>query len=554
MLRLVSPRLLLRSRAGASLQAFRTAPMSTVPSWATVDPYTMSGDAPGQGANLINGQWSSATASSKAVVDPMNGEEFFNYPNLSLEEAKPLVDQMLAVPKSGLHNPLKNPNRYLELGNMCQAVADEMTKPEVEQFFAKLIQRVVPKSDAQCTGEVAAVRQWIASFGGDQVRMLASSEALPGDHFGQETRSYRWPYGRVGVVTPFNFPLEIPALQSMSAQFMGNLPFVKVDEKVAVVYEQFLRLLIHCGCPAEHYTFAYTDGPTTNQILIDFDCRVLLFTGSQGVAEKLCRDLHGKVKLEDAGFNWKIFGPDAQDQDYVAWQCDQDAYALAGQKCSAESILFIHENWEAEKFVSKMGERAATRSLEDMTNVPVLTWSNVQIQAHVDNILKIPGSKVSFGGKPITGDLAAKVPEQYGTFEPTAVWVPIEEVLNRDNFDTISLELFGPVQVVTEYKDEHLDDILALFEEMDDHLTASVVSNDPAFTNKVLANTINGTTYAGIRARNTGAPVQHWFGPAGDPRAGGIHTKDAIRYVYSCHREIINDQVVPGEWVTPKAT
>lgn len=52
-----------------------------------------------------------------------------------------------------------------------------------------------------------------------------------------------------------------------------------------------------------------------------------------------------QVYLEDAGFDWKILGPDVTNFDYVAWQCDQDAYAATGQKCSAQSILFQHSNW-----------------------------------------------------------------------------------------------------------------------------------------------------------------------------------------------------------------
>ena len=54
-----------------------------------------------------------------------------------------------------------------------------------------------------------------------------------------------------------------------------------------------------------------------------------------------------QVFLEDAGFDWKILGPDVAHQDYVAWTCDQDAYACSGQKCSAQSILFMHANWAA---------------------------------------------------------------------------------------------------------------------------------------------------------------------------------------------------------------
>lgn len=53
---------------------------------------------------------------------------------------------------------------------------------------------------------------------------------------------------------------------------------------------------------------------------------------------------------------------------------------------------------------------------------------------------------------------------------------------------------------------------------------------------QVLGSTVNGTTYAGLRARTTGAPQNHWFGPAGDPRAAGIGTPEAIRLVWCAQR------------------
>ena len=43
----------------------------------------------------------------------------------------------------------------------------------------------------------------------------------------------------MAVIAPFNFPLEIPALQVMGALFMGNRPLVKVDSKVSVVFEPY---------------------------------------------------------------------------------------------------------------------------------------------------------------------------------------------------------------------------------------------------------------------------------------------------------------------------
>lgn len=65
-------------------------------------------------------------------------------------------------------------------------------------------------------------------------------------------------------------------------------------------------------------------------------------------------------------------------------------------------------------------------------------------------------------------------------------------------------------QVVTEYTAEELPVVLEACERMENHLTAAVVSNDAHFKQQVLAHTLNGTTYVGIRARTTGAPQNHW--------------------------------------------
>ena len=102
-------------------------------------------------------------------------------------------------------------------------------------------------------------------------------------------------------------------------------------------------MLHHVGLPKTDLDYIYCDGPVMNETLVQGDARMTLFTGSQAVADKLTIDLKGRVKLEDAGFDWKILGPDPAALDYVAWQSDQDAYAFSGQKCSAQSILFVHQ-------------------------------------------------------------------------------------------------------------------------------------------------------------------------------------------------------------------
>ena len=114
---------------------------------------------------------------------------------------------------------------------------------------------------------------------------------------------------------------------------------------------------------------------------------------------------NGKVRIEDAGFDWKILGPDCPATtspgmvDYVAWQSDQDAYACSGQKCSAQSICFVHENWEKAGFYQRIKTLAQRRSLGDLTVGPVLTRTTEQMLQHTAALANIPGAEVLFGGK-----------------------------------------------------------------------------------------------------------------------------------------------------------
>lgn len=509
-------------------------------SWATVDPAALSGSKPGQAYNCVNGEWTGAKE-EKMLPDPLTGEPFISYPTVAPgEETRPFVDSLRAVPKTGLHNPLKNPERYLLYGAVSARMAQELAKPEVADFFARLIQRVAPKHYAQAMNEVTVTRIFLENFSGDQVRFLARSFGIPGDHPGQQSVGYRWPFGPVGLITPFNFPLEIPALQLMGALYMGNKPLLHVDRRVSIVAEHFVRLLQHCGAPAADTDFLHGDGKVVGGILKEAQVRSTLFTGSQAVAEHLVQDLKGKVFLEDAGFDWKVLGPDVAHEAYVAWQCDQDAYACSGQKCSAQSMLFMHSNWAKAGLEKRLAERASRRKMEDLSIGPVLSWTTERMLGHVEALLKIPGARLAWGGKALEGH---SIPEVYGAIQPTAVHVPLAEMLKDEaTWQLVNTELFGPFQVITEYDDSTLPLVLEAIERMQQHLTCAVVSNDRLFQQKVLANSVNGTTYTGIRGRTTGAPQNHWFGPCGDPRGAGIGTPEAIKLVWSAHREIVTDE------------
>ena len=513
--------------------------MADLTSFATLDPVNgMNKQNPGKVLNLVNGKWAKTSKLRKDIPDPLTGDYFLDIPET--EQFLDFIKSFDSCPKSGMHNPLKNVERYLMLGEVCAKASELMRDKKIEEFFCRLIQRVMPKSYKQCLGEVTVTRVFLENFSGDNVRFLARSFSNPGDHIGQESSGYRWPFGAVSVIAPFNFPLEIPALQVLGALFMGNRPLVKVDSKVSAVFEQFIRLLISCGLPPSDLDIINCRGEIMGDLIKQSKdkLRLVQFTGSKEVADKIAVETKGKVKIEDAGFDWKIIGPDYDNKwlDHVAWQCDEDAYNASGQKCSAQSLLFIHKNWE-ESLIPRLKELALKRELEDLNIGPVLTWNNRQLLDHIESLLRISEAECLFGGKELNKN---SIPQVYGSIQPTAIKIPIRELLGK-NFIQITKEVFGPFQVIIVYEDNDLDIVKECLEQISQNLTAAIVSNDMHFQQELLANTVNGTTYTGMLARTTGAPQNHWFGPSGDPRSAGIGTPEAIVNTWSGHREIIKD-------------
>lgn len=530
----------------------------SVPLFATMDPDLIGEKQIGFCENLVNGRWMRGSKGQvEQIPDPLNGQPMLEICEVTEADLPACVASFSQCPKYGMHNPIHNVQRYLQYGAISFKAAQMLAQPEVEHFFARLIQRTSPKSYGQAQGEVVVTRKFLENFTGDNVRFLAKSFGVPGDHAGQYSHGHRYPFGPVAIIAPFNFPLEIPVLQLMGALYMGNRPVLKVDSKVSVVMDQFLRLLHACGMPKEDVDFINCSGPVMEKFLLEGQPRTTLFTGSSRVAERLAVALKGKVRLEGGGFDWKILGPDVPDSqhtvDYVSHVCDQDANACSGQKCSAQSMVFVHENWTRTNIYDNLSQLASERNFKDLTVGPTLTVTSETLRNHIKNLLEIPGAELMYGGEEIDGGKHS-IPTRYGAFKPTAVKVPLKEMMaSPERFHLVTKEMFAPFTIITEYNEESLNMMLDCVERIDEHLTAAIVSNDLAFQRAVISRSVNGTTYVGIRARTTGAPQNHWFGPAGDPRAAGIGTREAIQITWSCHREIIHDtQPIPATWTTPK--
>ena len=98
-----------------------TCPM---PSWATVNPAEMGkSSTPYAVSNLVDGQWTKAE-STMTIPHPLdkNAHPIFTIPDTQVSELGPFYDSLRKVSKSGLHNPLKNPERYVQYGEISRKV------------------------------------------------------------------------------------------------------------------------------------------------------------------------------------------------------------------------------------------------------------------------------------------------------------------------------------------------------------------------------------------------------------------------------------------------
>lgn len=499
--------------------------------------------------NLINGKWST-TKKTKTIVSPIDGHAMFQTPDTKKDEIEPFISFLNSCPEGGLHNPFKNTERYRSYGLVFAKTANLLSNNFFADYFARLIQSVMPKSYAQAYDEVAVTRDALYNLSGDGVRDCAVWTGVPGDRFGQRAEEHRFPHGPVVIIAPFNFPLEIPALQLAGALAMGNKVLIKGASVADVVIEQFIRMLLSCGMPRNDVALIHCDGATMEEIIRQTHPAMTQFTGSSKVAERLTFLTRGKIKIEDSGFNWKILGPDCPffDQsllDYTAWQCDQDAYAASGQKCSAQSLLFVHTNWKEAGIVGKIARCARRRNLRDLSIGPLLSVQTKDVLTHIEVLSHISGFELLFGGKPLEEH---NIPEQYGAIEPTAVLLPVQALLKNETFRLATKEIFGPFQIIVEYSDSDMPAVLKIIRGIKHKLTAAIVSDNISFINQVVGATANGTTYAGYRARTTGAPEWHGFHPAG-VLAANIGTREAIREVWSYGRTIVFDNgAPPDDW------
>ncbi|PWA62074.1 pyrroline-5-carboxylate dehydrogenase [Artemisia annua] len=188
--------------------------------------------------------------------------------------------------------------------------------------------------------------------------------------------------------------------------------------------------------PLEDVDFINSDGPTMNKLLLEANPQMTHFTGSSRISDKLAYDLKGQIKLEDAGFDWKILDLTFKRfnifyilgyklVDYVAWVCDQDAYACSGKKMLSR-VIVIHALELGQNLTHEStNELAGRKKLDNLTIGPVLILSDEDVNTRFSS----------------ASSRAADISNESVFYEPSTT---SSDLWNRKKSTIEELDLFEP--------------------------------------------------------------------------------------------------------------
>lgn len=326
------------------------------------------------------------------------------------------------------------------------------------------------KTKAEAIGEVRRAAQILRYYGNEGDRQGGEIFASPRQ--GEQILVTRKPVGVVGVITPFNFPIAIPAWKIAPALVYGNTVVWKPASTVPLLAIRLASALCEAGLPAGVLNLLIGGADIGDAIVGHGGVDAITFTGSTGIGRRIASAAAARgvpVQAEMGGKNAAVVLDDA-DLDLAVDQVMLGAYRSSGQKCTATSRLIVTDGI-ADRFLRALTERARALVVGDPTDEktqmgPVVNESALKsIQAGIDGA-PAQGATLLVGGQPYSeGPLAD------GYYVPPTI---VE--LGGAPADIWTDELFGPVLAVRRAADA--DAAFALANDSEFGLSAAVFTQD----------------------------------------------------------------------------
>ena len=303
--------------------------------------------------------------------------------------------------------------------------------------------REMGKVKAEAGGDVQEAIDMSYYMGGEGRRLFG--QTTPSELRDKFMMSVRMPVGVVGAITPWNFPIAIPAWKLCPALVCGNTVVLKPAEDTPLLAQRFVDLLHEAGLPEGVVQIVHGFGEEAGDALVRHpDVPVITFTGSREtgvIVTKAAADQLKHVHLELGGKNAIIVMDDADVDlavDGIVWS----AFGTAGQRCTAASRVIVQRG-VYEELQRKLVERAercgSAPPWEDDTDIgPVINEAAVEKIHSYTEIGKGEGAKLLTGGERVEGQgfyyrptvFADVEPEmriaQEEIFGPTTALIPVD--------------------------------------------------------------------------------------------------------------------------------
>lgn len=462
-------------------------------------------------ANYIGGSWVSEPETMPAV-NPATGETIANLPKSGRETAARAVAAAKAAAAGWAATPV------FERAAVCVAIASAIDTQR--DALARLLSLEQGKILAEATGEVGKAADGFR-LAAELVKQMGG-QTLPAEDPTKLVMTIRQPRGVYGVITPWNFPVNIPVEYLAPGIATGNTIVWVPAPSTSLVACALMEVIEKAGLPAGVINLLIGEGATAGDaVVVHPDVAAIGFTGSAATGRRIAERGAGKPLLLELGGNGPVVVFEDADIDAAAAAAAGGAFFNAGQVCAATGRVLAHHS-VVDRLCEKLVEHAARQVPGDPfhqgTTMGPLNNAKVaaKVKEHIDDAVAA-GARILHGGKP-RPDLGSGL-----FFEPTVIRdVTRDMKINRE-------ETFGPVVPVLAFKDENEALDLALDSEYG--LSVGVFTRDVTRGVKVAKAIPAGIV--NINAGSTWWEIHLPFGggsgtKSGIGRLGGIHTMEAM--------------------------
>jgi len=413
------------------------------------------------------------------------------FPMATLEDTKDAIASAHAALPAWSKTPA--PARGAILDKASQILTSRIDE------IATVLTREEGKTLAEAKGEVTRARDIFKYYGGEGWRY--GGQVLPSSVNDELLYTRREPLGVVSIITPWNFPIAIPAWKIAPALIYGNTVIFKPAEDAPRTALMLVEALLEAGLPSGVINFLTGDGTLIGtEMASNPKVNGITFTGSHNTGTKVYQNAiknMARVQLEMGGKNALVILKDA-DLELAVKLAITGGFGLTGQACTATSRIIVEEE-VANVFVSAL--TTATKNLkignglESGVNMgPLVNQDQLQTSQSYMTLGQKEGAKLLLGGE---------VDGAKGYFAQATIFDHVEPTMR-----IAQEEIFGPV--ISIIRANGLNDAIEKANTISFGLSASVVTNNLqhafAFANQVDAGVVK------INEPTTGLALNAPFG------------------------------------------